>query len=96
MSCSKCLYFVCSSQGDKFHIGQFHYTVLRNGALPLDVLETVIDDWIATGGDETNTTDTSKSCVTFTSNSNVNSANQIHVTVWTYLTTLLMVLYAML
>ncbi|XP_052783581.1 uncharacterized protein LOC128219700 isoform X1 [Mya arenaria] len=33
--------------GDKFDLAEFHYTVLRYGALPLDILEHVIDKWIA-------------------------------------------------
>ena len=33
--------------GDKFDIKQFHNTVLQNGNMPLAVLETVIDEWIA-------------------------------------------------
>lgn len=33
--------------GDKFDLKQFHNEVLTHGALPLVVLERVIDDWIA-------------------------------------------------
>lgn len=33
--------------GDKFDIRQFHDTVLKNGALPLDVLEQMVDEYIA-------------------------------------------------
>ena len=33
--------------GDKFDIRQFHDTVLKNGALPLDVLEQLVDEYIA-------------------------------------------------
>ena len=33
--------------GAKFDIKQFHNVVLQNGNLPLAVLETVIDDWVA-------------------------------------------------
>ena len=33
--------------GDKFDIRAFHDEVLGAGALPLDVLEKRIDDWIA-------------------------------------------------
>lgn len=32
--------------GDKFDIRAFHDTVLANGALPLDTLETVIKEWV--------------------------------------------------
>ncbi|MEX0900811.1 MAG: DUF885 domain-containing protein [Gammaproteobacteria bacterium] len=34
--------------GDRFDIREFHNTVLTNGALPLNLLERVVDDWIAT------------------------------------------------
>jgi len=34
--------------GDQFDIRQFHDAVLRNGSVPLDVLEAEIDRWIAT------------------------------------------------
>jgi prolyl oligopeptidase len=34
--------------GSKFDIRGFHDVVLENGTLPLDVLETVVDRWIAT------------------------------------------------
>lgn len=33
--------------GDKFSIKEFHNTVLRAGSMPLSVLESVVDDWIA-------------------------------------------------
>jgi len=33
--------------GDKFKLAQFHNQVLSNGALPLELLQRVIDDWIA-------------------------------------------------
>ena len=33
--------------GDKFDIRAFHDQVLDSGALPLDVLDTRINDWIA-------------------------------------------------
>jgi uncharacterized protein (DUF885 family) len=32
--------------GDKFDIRAFHDTVLQNGALPLPVLETIVNDWV--------------------------------------------------
>lgn len=32
--------------GSKFNLGDFHYTVLRNGVMPLSVLEVVVDEWI--------------------------------------------------
>jgi len=34
--------------GDRFDIRRFHDAVLRNGSVPLDVLESEIDAWIAT------------------------------------------------
>lgn len=34
--------------GDKFDLRKFHNAVLDNGALPLDVLDTQIDEWIET------------------------------------------------
>jgi len=33
--------------GDKFDIRKFHEVILSNGALPLDVLEDLVDDWVA-------------------------------------------------
>lgn len=33
--------------GDKFDIREFHDIVLQNGALPLDILEQIVDDWLA-------------------------------------------------
>jgi len=32
--------------GDRFDIRQFHDQVLNNGALPLDILEKRIQDWV--------------------------------------------------
>ena len=34
--------------GDRFDIREFHNTILTSGALPLTLLERVVDDWIAT------------------------------------------------
>ena len=34
--------------GEDFDIAEYHDTVLRNGAVPLDVLESLVEDWIAT------------------------------------------------
>lgn len=32
--------------GDKFVLGEFHDVVLKNGAVPLDILERLVDKWI--------------------------------------------------
>lgn len=32
--------------GDKFTLGEFHDVVLKNGAVPLNVLERLVEDWI--------------------------------------------------
>ena len=34
--------------GEKFDIRNFHYTILANGALPLDTLEALVNEWIST------------------------------------------------
>jgi uncharacterized protein (DUF885 family) len=36
--------------GGKFDIRQFHAEVLKDGSVPLDVLEEKVDGWIATQG----------------------------------------------
>ena len=36
--------------GPKFDIREFHDVVLRNGSIPLTILEREVDRWIAAGG----------------------------------------------
>ena len=36
--------------GDDFDLRRFHDTVVGSGSVPIDVLETLVDDWIAAGG----------------------------------------------
>jgi uncharacterized protein (DUF885 family) len=36
--------------GDKFDLKAFHTVVLENGAVPLTILERLVDEWIAKGG----------------------------------------------
>jgi prolyl oligopeptidase len=36
-----------SELGESFDIKDFHHEVLKRGALPLDILEQYIDQWIA-------------------------------------------------
>ena len=42
--------------GDRFDVRRFHDAVLRNGSIPLDVLESEIDAWIAAERARTNST----------------------------------------
>jgi uncharacterized protein (DUF885 family) len=32
--------------GDRFDIREFHDVILRDGALPLNILESLVDDWL--------------------------------------------------
>ena len=36
-----------SALGDQFDLRDFHNVVLKNGAVPLDILESIIDQYIA-------------------------------------------------
>ena len=42
--------FATKQLGDKFDVRAFHDELLRRGALPLDVLETHMKQWVAAGG----------------------------------------------
>ena len=33
--------------GDQFDIKEFHNTILGNGILPISILESIVDEWIA-------------------------------------------------
>ena len=47
-----------ASLGDSFDVREFHDALLAEGAVPLDVMEARIDDWIAAQHSTASNTDT--------------------------------------
>lgn len=74
--------------GNKFNLGEFHYEVLRYSTVPLDVLEQIINDWIAEKQASEGSATTQKP-----KDYQVNSANKPSFSEISLMTKCLMVIY---